>query len=64
MAERAGQVIEHRPEVVPVLAALGEEDDAPGTNAGEVLEGDAPIAAALSELKKPAVAQKPAPPKG
>jgi carboxyl-terminal processing protease len=31
----------------------GEEDDAPGTNAGEVLEGDAPIAAALAELKKP-----------
>ncbi|QNP41831.1 S41 family peptidase [Lysobacter terrestris] len=31
----------------------GEEDDAPGTNAGEVLEGDAPIAQALAELKKP-----------
>jgi carboxyl-terminal processing protease len=31
----------------------GDEDDAPGTNAGEVLEGDAPIAAALAELKKP-----------
>ncbi|RDZ26101.1 S41 family peptidase [Lysobacter silvisoli] len=35
----------------------GDADDAPGTNAGEVLEGDAPIAAALAELKKPAVAQ-------
>ncbi|HEU0306868.1 MAG TPA: S41 family peptidase, partial [Lysobacter sp.] len=42
----------------------GDEDDAPGTNAGEVLEGDAPITAALNELKKPAVAQKDAPPKG
>jgi len=31
----------------------GDEDDAPGTNAGEVLEGDAPITAALNELKKP-----------
>jgi hypothetical protein len=29
VAERAGQVVEHRPEVVPVLAALGQEDDAP-----------------------------------
>ena len=28
------------------------------TNAGEVLEGEAPITAALDELKKPAVAQK------
>ncbi|ALN82716.1 C-terminal processing peptidase family protein [Lysobacter antibioticus] len=31
----------------------GDEEDAPGTNAGEVLEGDAPIASALAELKKP-----------
>jgi len=31
----------------------GDEDDAPGTNAGEVLEGEAPITAALNELKKP-----------
>ncbi|KQY50563.1 peptidase S41 [Lysobacter sp. Root494] len=37
----------------------GDEDDAPGTNAGEVLEGDAPITAALNELKKP-VASAPA----
>lgn len=35
----------------------GDVDDAPGTNAGEVLEGDAPITAALAELKKPAVAK-------
>lgn len=42
----------------------GDEDDAPGTNAGEVLEGDAPITAALNELKKPAVAQKAVAPKG
>ena len=42
----------------------GEEDDLPGANAGEVLEGDAPIAAALNELKKPAVAQKAVAPKG
>jgi carboxyl-terminal processing protease len=34
----------------------GDEDDAPGTNAGEVLEGDAPITAALNELKKPVAA--------
>ncbi|GAB3100036.1 S41 family peptidase [Lysobacter terrae] len=31
----------------------GEEDDLPGSNAGEVLEGDGPITAALAELKKP-----------
>jgi carboxyl-terminal processing protease len=42
----------------------GDEDDLPGANAGEVLEGDAHITAALNELKKPAVAQKIAPPKG
>ncbi|GAB3358814.1 S41 family peptidase [Lysobacter tyrosinilyticus] len=42
----------------------GDEDDAPGTNAGEVLEGDAPITAALNELKKPTVAQKAPVPKG
>lgn len=34
----------------------GDEDDAPGTNAGEVLEGDGPITAALNELKKPVAA--------
>ena len=38
----------------------GDEDDAPGTNAGEVLEGDAPITAALNELKKPVAAAAPA----
>ncbi|GAB3379749.1 S41 family peptidase [Lysobacter fragariae] len=43
---------------------LASEGDEPGDNAGEVLEGDAPIAAALSELKKPVVARKAAPPKG
>jgi carboxyl-terminal processing protease len=42
----------------------GDEDDAPGTNAGEVLEGDAPITSALNELKKPTVAQKAPAPKG
>jgi carboxyl-terminal processing protease len=42
----------------------GEEGDDPGTNAGEVLEGDAPITAALNELKKPAVARKETVPKG
>ena len=31
----------------------GDEDDAAGMNSGEVLEGDAPITAALNELKKP-----------
>ncbi len=31
----------------------GDEEGAPGSNAGEVLEGDAPIASALAELKKP-----------
>jgi len=35
----------------------GDEEDAPGSNAGEVLEGEAPIAAALAELKKPAPAK-------
>ena len=29
------------------------EDGEPGQNAGDVLDGDAPIAAALVELKKP-----------
>ncbi|MGO4262812.1 S41 family peptidase [Lysobacter sp. TAB13] len=37
----------------------GDEEDAPGSNAGEVLEGDAPIASALAELKKPAGAKVP-----
>jgi len=40
----------------------GDEETA-GANAGEVLEGDAPIAAALAELKKP-VAVLPQAPKG
>nr|WP_242691404.1 S41 family peptidase [Lysobacter enzymogenes] len=31
----------------------GDEEGQPGSNAGEVLDGDAPIAAALAELKKP-----------
>ncbi|MEH6417917.1 S41 family peptidase [Pseudomonas sp. CGJS7] len=31
----------------------GDDEGAPGANAGEVLEGDAPIASALLELKKP-----------
>jgi carboxyl-terminal processing protease len=37
----------------------GDEEDTPGTNAGEVLEGDAPIASALAELKKPAGVKTP-----
>jgi carboxyl-terminal processing protease len=42
----------------------GEEEDEAGANAGDVLPGDAPIAAALQELKKP-VAKAPSPtPKG
>jgi carboxyl-terminal processing protease len=40
----------------------GDEETA-GANAGEVLEGDTPIAAALAELKKP-VAAVPAKPRG
>ena len=40
----------------------GDEETA-GANAGEVLEGDTPIAAALAELKKP-VATVQAPPRG
>ena len=35
----------------------GDEEEA-GSNAGDVLEGDAPIAAALAELKKPVTAAK------
>jgi len=31
----------------------GDEEGQPGSNAGEVLEGDGPIASALAELKKP-----------
>ena len=31
----------------------GDDEDTPGANAGEVLEGDDPITAALAELKKP-----------
>nr|MBA3487903.1 peptidase S41 [Lysobacter sp.] len=30
----------------------GDDADLPGVNAGEVLEGESPIAAALAELKK------------
>ncbi len=38
----------------------GDEEGEPGSNAGDVLEGDAPITAALVELKKPvASAAKP-----
>jgi carboxyl-terminal processing protease len=43
---------------------LRGDDDLPGTNAGEVLEGDTFIAAALRELKKPVAAAVVAPPKG
>jgi len=39
----------------------GDEEIA-GSNAGDVLEGDAPIAAALAELKKPATPSEPATP--
>ena len=42
----------------------GDEEAMAGENAGEVLEGEAPIAAALAELKKPVAVAKPAPPKG
>jgi carboxyl-terminal processing protease len=42
----------------------GDEGDAPGTNAGEVLEGEEPIAAALGELKKVVAAATPPAPKG
>jgi carboxyl-terminal processing protease len=38
----------------------GEDEALPGSSAGEVLEGEAPIAAALAELKKQ-VAALPAP---
>jgi carboxyl-terminal processing protease len=38
----------------------GDEETA-GANAGEVLEGDTPIAAALAELKKPVAAVQPKP---
>ena len=37
----------------------GDGEDMAGSNAGEVLEGDAPIVAALAELKKP-IAKAPA----
>jgi carboxyl-terminal processing protease len=42
----------------------GDEEAMAGENAGEVLDGEAPIAAALAELKKPVAVAKPAPPKG
>ncbi len=37
---------------------LHGDEEVAGSNAGDVLEGDAPIAAALAELKKPTVAAK------
>jgi carboxyl-terminal processing protease len=37
---------------------LHGDEEVDGSNAGDVLEGDAPIAAALAEVKKPAVASK------
>jgi carboxyl-terminal processing protease len=41
----------------------GDDEDVAGSNAGDVLDGDAPIAAALAALKKPvAVAPIPAVP--
>jgi len=43
---------------------LRGDDDLPGANAGEVLEGETFIAAALSELKKPVSTAVAAPPKG
>ncbi|MBF6025237.1 S41 family peptidase [Lysobacter niastensis] len=39
----------------------GDGEDLPGANAGDVLDGDAPITAALAELKKPPVASAPKP---
>jgi len=36
---------------------LHGDEEIDGSNAGDVLEGDAPIAAALAEIKKPAVAK-------
>jgi carboxyl-terminal processing protease len=39
----------------------GDEEDIAGTNAGDVLDGEGPITAALAELKKP-VAVAPVPP--
>ncbi|GAB3755796.1 S41 family peptidase [Lysobacter olei] len=39
------------------LRADGEGDGLPGSNAGDVLEGDGFIASALAELKKPATAK-------
>ena len=43
---------------------LRGDEDLPGINAGEVLEGESFIAAALLELKKPVAAAIVAPPKG
>ena len=42
----------------------GDEEDLAGANAGEVLDGDAPIAAALAELKKPVATLPAAKPRG
>lgn len=39
----------------------GDEEGQPGDNAGDVLDGDAPIAAALVELKKPVASAAPKP---
>jgi carboxyl-terminal processing protease len=39
------------------LRGDGEGDGLPGSNAGDVLEGDGYIASALAELKKPATAK-------
>ena len=43
---------------------LAGDQETAGANAGEVLEGDAPVAAALAELKKPVAALPIAKPKG
>ncbi|GAA5083265.1 S41 family peptidase [Lysobacter panacisoli] len=40
----------------------GDEEDQPGENAGDVLDGDAPIASALVELKKPVASAASKPP--
>ena len=42
----------------------GDADDLPGSNAGEVLEGEGPITAALAELKKKVAVAPIAPAKG
>lgn len=42
---------------------LGDGEGEAGSNAGDVLDGDAPITAALAELKKPATASAATPPR-